>query len=148
MISITPQLDCNKMKQSIVLSLMEKIKTNKETAFEIDEDGNTLLHHAAGCDGANNLIMTLVKSGVNLKAKNHQGNTALHIAAAHSAENAILLMRLGAKDNVINNDALLPEDIFHKAFPQKCWFDLLPQPKIIFKGSHYEIIAPENIKTS
>ena len=141
MISIIPQLDCNKIKQSIVLSLMEKIKTNKDTAFEIDEYGNTLLHHAVRCDGAKDLIVTLVKCGVNLKAKNHQGNTALHIAAAHSAENAILLMRLGAKDNVINNDALLPEDIFHKAFPEKCWFDIMPKPKIIFKGSHYEIVS-------
>ena len=136
------QLDYKKVKQAVILNLMEKLKTNQEIAFEIDDNGNTLLHHAAEYDGAKDLIVSLVKCGINLKAQNHQGNTPLHIAAAHSVENAILLMKLGAKDNVINNDALLPEDIFHKAFPEKCWFDIMPKPHIIFKGSHYEIVSP------
>lgn len=141
------QLDCNKIKESVISNLIEKIKTNKDVAFETDDDGNTLLHHAAGCDGAKDLIIALIQRGVNLKAKNHQGNTALHIAAAHSVENSVLLLQLGAKDNVINNDALLPEDLFHQAFPEKCWFDIMPAPQIIFKGSHYEIESPQNINT-
>lgn len=145
MLIMNRQADCKRIQQSIISNLIEKLKTNKEIVFEVDENKNTLLHHAAACNGARELIILLVKCGVNLKAKNYQGNTALHIAAAHSAENAILLMRLGAKDNVINNDALLPEDIFHQTFPEKCWFDLMPKPQVIFKGNRYYPITNQQM---
>ncbi|MBR4927806.1 MAG: ankyrin repeat domain-containing protein [Alphaproteobacteria bacterium] len=140
------QLDCNKIKQSVISNLIEKLKTNKELAFETDDNGNTLLHHIVQYEETEELIVSLVKCGVHLKSKNKQGNTPLHIAAGHSAKNAVLLMRVGAKDNVINNKAQLPEDIFHQTFPEKCWFDIMPVPQIILTGSHCEMVSPQNTR--
>ena len=141
---IARQLGCKETRMAVVLDLIDQLKINKELAFETDTNNDTLLHYAVKYDGTSHLIEELVKCGVHLKSKNKQGNTALHIAAAHSIQNAALLMQLGARDNVINNDALLPEDIFHQTFKNQSWFDIMPTPKIIFKGSRYEIIPSQN----
>jgi ankyrin repeat protein len=135
------QLDYKKLKQAVILNLMEKLKTNQEIAFEIDDNGNTLLHHVVRYDGAKDLIVSLVKCGINLKAKNHQGNTPLHIAAAHSAENVILLMRLGAKDNVINNDALFRGYIAFNSKIVTCFYNVWS----IFENIPSELLHSTNI---
>ena len=131
------QLEDKQIRSEVIAKLIEQLAINKELASETDNHHNTLLHYAAKYDGTERLIKILVKKGADLKAKNYQGNTPLHIAAGHSIRNSVLLMHLGAKDNVINNDIYLPEDIFHQTFPHLSWFDIMPAPKVIFKGNRY-----------
>ena len=131
------QLEDKQTRDDVVLKLIDQVKINTGLASETDNHHNTLLHYAAKYDGTDKLIKILVEKGADLKAKNSQGNTPLHISAGNSIGNSILLMQLGAKDNVINNDIHLPEDVFHKSFPHLSWFDIMPAPKVIFKGHRY-----------
>lgn len=131
------QLADKQTRGEVVLKLIEQLTINRGLVNETDDHHNTLLHYAAKYDGTDKLIKILVEKGADLKAKNYQGNTPLHIAAANSIQNSILLMQLGAKDNVINNEVYLPEDVFHQKFPHLSWFDIMPAPKVIFKGNRY-----------
>lgn len=138
---IAKQLSEKDFRRGVILKLTEQIKCDKGLIFETDDCKNALLHHIVKYEYTEELIKLLVEKGADLKVKNAYGDTPLHIAAGHSVKNAVLLMQLGAKDNVINNDLLLPEDIFHETFRGTSWFDIMPTPKVIFKGSHYEIVS-------
>ncbi|XP_033732117.1 uncharacterized protein LOC117321715 [Pecten maximus] len=71
-------------------------------AEQQDEDGNTLMHHAA----ANNQgeVIKMFHKTVNVDAKNNEGDTALHIACREGNHNAVLeLIDKKAKSNIANS---------------------------------------------
>lgn len=115
--------------------IVERIFLDKSVVHQCDKNNDTPLHHAVRREGLADIIKALVKCGANFKAKNDQGDTPLHISAAHSIRNSILLMQLGAKDNVINLACQLPEDVFHQTFKGHSWFDIMPDPQVIVRNN-------------
>ncbi|GAU24770.1 hypothetical protein TSUD_355990 [Trifolium subterraneum] len=63
-----------------------------------DEDHNTILHISSALSNQQKALQLLVKSGVNLKAKNWKGKTALDMAIEANVEmNRSILLSAGAK---------------------------------------------------
>ena len=63
----------------------------------VDEDGSTLLHHAAAHDMAD-CVTKLLEKGVSVNVKNKVGMTPLHFAASNNSVNAAkILLEKGAR---------------------------------------------------
>lgn len=75
---------------------------------EVDQEGYTLLHHAAR-NGHLPVVQYLIEMGVDLDATNSQGNTALHLAVmAEQVEVVDFLLASGADHTILNSDQDTP----------------------------------------
>ncbi|XP_021362394.1 uncharacterized protein LOC110456149 [Mizuhopecten yessoensis] len=88
------------------LGRCEKIETLMKLGLDPeqqDDDGNTLLHHAAANDQGE--VIKLFHKVVSIDAGNNQGETALHIACREGHHNAVLeLLEQKAKSNIPNSN--------------------------------------------
>ena len=93
---------CKDENYDLVLSLLEDTDVkNLESCCNLD--GDSLLHIAAGKDGALKVVMKLVETGIcSHTAKNmHTGNTALHVAFSKGVlKNAEYLLDKQARDKI------------------------------------------------
>ena len=79
------------------------------SAKETDENGATLLHHAASCNQVAVMQYLMQSTSINIDAVDNNGNTALHLAAINGHSNAIhLLLQGGANDTILNSDMDAP----------------------------------------
>ncbi len=88
--------------------LKSAINEHNLTLTEVDENGQTLLHHAVLHN--QELIMSfLIDNGCNVDAVDNRGNTPLHLAADNDLPEAChLLLTNGANDSILNKDAFAP----------------------------------------
>ncbi|APR98104.1 ankyrin repeat domain-containing protein [Wolbachia endosymbiont of Folsomia candida] len=85
--------------------LSEIIKSAVEKTHEqlsvCDNEGNTLLHHAVKWGCSEEILDFLVRSGVDVNAKNKHGVAAIHIAAKYGSSSQMeFLIKNGADYNV------------------------------------------------
>ena len=74
-----------------------------------DNYDSTPLHAAAGGNNRKNIMIILLKKGVDINSKNSEGNTALHQSIfANRIDNAKALLELGAYINAKNNEGFTP----------------------------------------
>ncbi|KAL5113803.1 hypothetical protein ACEQ8H_008304 [Pleosporales sp. CAS-2024a] len=72
-------------------------------------DGKTLLHRAVSQGlGYANVAQLLLAAGVDIRAQDGHGNTALHLAASHSKACVQVLLKHGANPNDTNRHGLSP----------------------------------------
>lgn len=79
-----------------------------------DQYGRTVFHELAKTSSENkeNIIKLISEHGVNINEQDQQGNTALHLAAIHQQYDTMkLLIKYGAKENIVNNNELTPHDL-------------------------------------
>ena len=76
---------------------------------ERDENGATLIHHAAASNQIAIMQYLIQSTSININAVDNDGNTALHLAAKNGHSDAIhLLLHSGANDTVLNSDKDAP----------------------------------------
>ena len=88
--------------------LKSSIDAYELTLKETDQNGCTLLHHAAAHNQVT-VMQYLIDSGINLDDTDNDGNTALHLATSNECVEAChLLLSSGASDTVLNKDLDAP----------------------------------------
>lgn len=87
-----------------LVELLTKLTRAKRLDVRLADRDDTPLIWAAS-EGYHDLAVTLIEAGVELNAKNADGNTALHRAACEGrAELASVLVRVGAELDLTNHD--------------------------------------------
>ena len=95
-------------KQRREQAALEKQRREQAAVNAKDNDGNTLLHHAARRNKSAR-AEELLKGGADVNAKNKLGNTPLHLAALYGASaTAKVLLSEGAKVNAKGLDGRTP----------------------------------------
>jgi ankyrin repeat protein len=94
---------------------LKKILDDKdENINEQDEDGNTVLHHAAKHDMVK-VIWKLNRKNANFSIQNSEGDTPLHIACKnHNIYSAEEIFRQTSKKNMKNHEGKKPLDYLTK----------------------------------
>lgn len=83
---------------------------------EKDENGATLLHHAAASNQVAVMQYLIQSASININAVDKDGNTALHLAAINKHADAInFLLTNGANDTILNSDMDAPLHIIIRA---------------------------------
>ena len=91
---------------------LEELKSSIDaydlTLKETDQNGYTLLHHAAAHNQVT-VMQYLIDSGINLDDTDNDGNTALHLATSNECVEAChLLLSSSASDTVLNKELDAP----------------------------------------
>ena len=83
---------------------------------ETDENGATLLHHAAASNQTAIMQYLILSTSININAVDNDGNTALHLATINGHSDAIhFLLHSGANDTILNRDKDAPLHIATRA---------------------------------
>lgn len=125
----------NKASLESDLNFEDIILKNKEVICLVDENNNTLLHYA--CRFFKNkqgalIVKHLISYGANIKAKNNQGRTPLHLAAeGNNADVIPILLEKGAFIDSLDINGLTPCHV-SASVDAKNAFDLLVENKATF----------------
>jgi transient receptor potential cation channel subfamily A protein 1 len=98
---------------------LEELKTFIEaigSVKERDENGATLIHHAAASNQIAIMQYLVQSTNININAVDNDGNTALHLATKNGHSDAIhLLLQSRANDTILNSDKDAPLHIATRA---------------------------------
>ena len=92
--------DVNDLKE-----LLSTAQTRTAAPLEVDDNGASLLHHAAAHNrlAASAVLQYLIDCGLDRDASDNDGNTPLHLATIQGNTEAVhFLLGLGAKDTILN----------------------------------------------
>lgn len=105
--------------QLAVEGKLEELKMFIESVGSIkerDENGATLLHHAAASNQVAVMQYLIPSIGININAVDNDSNTALHLAATNGHSDAVhLLLHGGANDAILNSNMDAPLHIVTRA---------------------------------
>lgn len=96
------------MLEGGLVKKLQELALNGENLTIVDEDGSTLLHHAA-MGGDPSVVDCLMYLGCNPNTQDSRGFTALHVAAEVGAIDVIRKL-------IANNASLTKRDKFNKTF--------------------------------